>query len=268
MSRPPVLLFADDDDQELLSALVAGGGRRALSGEPARVAVAAGERSLASLARLVVERPKVARIVVLPATASSEIVAATVAATQPFRIVLGAEALAAALRAAFAVEHSAPSAPDTPLIDYANLRARLAVEEERARRYRRPLALVLIDIDGLGALADERGASAAELAARQVGAALFAGARAVDIVGAVAGGCFALVLPETTAGQAFGTTDRLRADVAARPVPVGERTQARVTVSCGVAAVSDGPRSAWTRALEALARAKSAGGNRSVVDGG
>jgi diguanylate cyclase (GGDEF)-like protein len=174
--------------------------------------------------------------------------------------------------------------PLTGAHGYHYLRLRLEEELERASRYARPVSLVLIDLDDLRGLNDRLGRPAGDLALKQVASMLQAGARAVDRVGRWAGGTFALVLPETTAGAAFGLAERLRADIAAkRLTPGGEQGTAagsgeargrwpfRVTVSCGVACtVREGasrPAGLIARADAALHRAKHGGRNRSVPDG-
>src|SRR6185437_7727077 len=109
----------------------------------------------------------------------------------------------------------------TGALGYHYLRLRLDEELERAARYGRPAGDFLLT---------------------QVAAVLMGGARMVDRVGRWAGGTFAMVLPETGAGAAFGLAERMRADLAARrfggaTLP-GARPLAglRITVSCGVAA--------------------------------
>jgi diguanylate cyclase (GGDEF)-like protein len=159
---------------------------------------------------------------------------------------------------------------------YQYLALRLEEELERAVRYGRPLSLALVDLDDLRGINDRYGRSAGDFALQQIAAALVAGARAVDRVGRWAGGGFALVLPETAGGAAYGIAERLRADVAARRLSTTldngrALSRLRVTVSCGVACtVHDGvsrPATLLARADGALWRAKQGGRNRSVVDG-
>jgi diguanylate cyclase (GGDEF)-like protein len=98
----------------------------------------------------------------------------------------------------------------------------------------------------------------------------------VDRVGRWAGGTFALVLPETTAGASLGIAERLRTDIAARrligviPGEFRVPPRLRLTVSCGIAStVKEGaprPQSLIARADAALFRAKNGGRNRSSAD--
>jgi diguanylate cyclase (GGDEF)-like protein len=162
--------------------------------------------------------------------------------------------------------------PLTGAFGYHYFRLRLEEEEERALRYSRPLALMLVDVDGLRGINDRHGRAAGDLALQQVAAILSGGARDVDRLGRWSGGSFALLLPETGVGAAYGLAERLRADIAARRFTALEAEGARaldrmrVTVCCGVAAVTKA-RHLIGRADEALWRAKLSGRNRSVVHG-
>jgi diguanylate cyclase (GGDEF)-like protein len=152
---------------------------------------------------------------------------------------------------------------------------RLAEELDRAGRYSRALSLLIVDLDDLRGLNDRLGRAAGDFALASVAAALVAGARSVDLVGRWAGGAFALLLPETAVGAAYGLAERLRADLAARRLPAPPQLlhpsrPLRVTMSCGVASLyKDGaahPGTLVARADHALWRAKLGGRNRSIVD--
>jgi diguanylate cyclase (GGDEF)-like protein len=162
----------------------------------------------------------------------------------------------------------------TGALGYHYLRLRLDEELERSARYNRPLSFVLIDIDDLGGVNDRFGRPAGDFLLTQVAQVLMGGARMVDRVGRWAGGAFAMVLPETGAGAAFGLAERMRADLAARRFGAANLPGARplaglkLTVSCGVAAAREhDARGLVPRSYEALHRAKQRGRNRSVVDG-
>jgi diguanylate cyclase (GGDEF)-like protein len=162
----------------------------------------------------------------------------------------------------------------TGALGYHYVRLRLEEELERAARYTRPLSLILVDIDDLRGINDRYGRQAGDFLLSQVAALLMGGVRMVDRVGRWAGGTFAIVLPETGGGAAFGLAERMRADLAARRFGGATLPGARplvglkLTVSCGVAAAQqhDG-RGLVQRSHEALHRAKLRGRNRSVVDG-
>jgi diguanylate cyclase (GGDEF)-like protein len=269
----------------------------------ASVAIAAGEAGLDVLARLALDRPQLARIAIVDAGASAEELFQLVDRIHPFSLLpdpFDADRLGAILRDALAGAVETQQASDltqrivrpiaaadfalmvsdrlTGADGYHYVRLRLEDELERAERYGRPLSLVLVDVDDLGAINDRWGRAVGDLVLRQVAATLKSGARAVDRVGRWAGGTFALVLPETAPGVAYGMVERLRTDILARriltPPSSSEPSmppRLRLTVSCGLAStVKDGtshPQSLIARADAALARAKQAGRNRTVHDG-
>ena len=154
------------------------------------------------------------------------------------------------------------------------LRLRLDEEIDRAARYTRPLSLVLVDVDDLGAINDRHGRGVGDEVLAQLMEVTTDNARAIDRVGSFSRGGFALVLPETPAGAALGIAERLRAEVAGRrfaaTTMATEPVVVRCTVSCGVASTRGGggvdTLRLEARADGALWRAKLAGRNRTVVD--
>jgi diguanylate cyclase (GGDEF)-like protein len=268
----------------------------------AAVVIAAGEDGMELLARLALDRPQQPRIAIVDGRLPPDDLFAVIERVHPWAVVpdpfvparlqavLG-DALAGSADAQQQTEMTQrivrpATAPDfeklvsdglTGADNWHYLRLRLDEEVERAARYARPLSLVLVDIDDLRGINDRWGRSAGDYALKQVAAALTSGARQVDRVGRWSGGTFALLLPETTAGAAYGIAERLRADVAARrfstmPPPGLDRVPARLrlTVSCGAACTlkegASRPQSLIARADAALARAKQSGRNRSVAD--
>jgi len=135
---------------------------------------------------------------------------------------------------------------------------------DQARRYHRPLALLMMDIDHFKRINDTYGHAVGDAALRAAAGALRQAARRADTAGRLGGEEFALLLPETTAAQAAVMAERLRRDVAAITMPHGN-TPIRFTCSIGVAeltpAVND--LDALLRAADdALYRAKANGRDR------
>lgn len=163
----------------------------------------------------------------------------------------------------------------TGSLDPHYLRLRIDEETDRAARYARPLSVLLVDVDDLGAVNDRHGRAVADEVLSQLVVLMTQNARTVDRVGRWSGGGFALLLPETPKGAAFGIAERLRAEIAARrfsAIGGGVPVQVRCTVSCGVASTRGGANpetsSLLLRADAALWRAKLAGRNRTVLDSG
>lgn len=137
------------------------------------------------------------------------------------------------------------------------------IEWERAARYKRPLSLLMLDIDLFQAVNDRYGHRVGDRILVQIGRGCCGRKRSSDIVGRVAGGQFALLLPETSLDQSAIVAERLRKDIAGLIFPV-ESGNVSVTVSIGVAAARDAldlP-DLMKRADMALSRAKRLGRNR------
>ena len=137
-------------------------------------------------------------------------------------------------------------------------------ELARSTRYKRPLALVLFDIDHFKAVNDRLGHLAGDEALRQVAGCVRATVRREEVFARYGGEEFAVVLPEADLAGALQAADRLRRQVERQPLEhQGQAFQ--VTVSAGVT-VWDGvvPTTATDllqRADEKLYEAKRAGRN-------
>jgi diguanylate cyclase (GGDEF)-like protein len=128
-----------------------------------------------------------------------------------------------------------------------------------ARRYGRPLSLIILDIDDFKTINDQRGHLAGDRLLGRVCEILRHRLRATDILGRYGGDEFIVILPETTGADALRTAECLAEDCAAG---------SDVHLSLGVAefVAEDGLESLLTRADLALYRAKHAGKNRAVLD--
>ena len=185
-----------------------------------------------------------------------EIGALTVHA-DPSAAIDGDEREALELLAAVAVAHLAhrPSDdstedrrdPVTQLPDRESYEERLALEAERARRYRYPLALVRFEIEGISAVAEEFGDPAAEAVLCEV-ADLLSGSRFADEAFRIGDREFAILLPHTDLAGATAAAARLEHQVAASEVAEG-----RIGASWGVAAEEGHPAALHQRAGETLA---------------
>lgn len=108
---------------------------------------------------------------------------------------------------------------------------RLVEELERARRYDRPLAVVMADIDDFKAVNDAYGHSVGDEVLRAVGGAIISSVRESDIPCRVGGEEFALIIPETDIDGAMRAAERVRVAVSQLALP----TVGSVAVSLGVA---------------------------------
>jgi diguanylate cyclase (GGDEF)-like protein len=139
-----------------------------------------------------------------------------------------------------------------------------------ARRYRRPLAIILCDLDHFKEINDCHGHAAGDLVLRAFGAIVCGRLRASDHVGRIGGEEFLVVLPETALGEAMTVAEGLRATLASEPMPIPAAPGLRITCCFGVvehhAGDADGA-AMLERADLALYRAKALGRNRVEFDG-
>jgi diguanylate cyclase (GGDEF)-like protein len=142
---------------------------------------------------------------------------------------------------------------------------RLAVEIVRARRAAVPLALLILDVDGLKAVNDTHGHLAGDLVLRTVSEQLASLVRFEDVLARWGGDEFALLTPTADRAQAEALGDRLRVGVAKLAIACAD-AELRVTLSVGLVTLdeigeSDGP-ALVARADSRLYGAKRAGKNR------
>jgi diguanylate cyclase (GGDEF)-like protein len=128
-----------------------------------------------------------------------------------------------------------------PLTGVANRQAILGLVDDelaRAARYRRPLSVILLDLDHFKRLNDSHGHAAGDIVLRHVGTILKDNVRATDVAGRYGGEEFLIVLPETDADAAASVAEKLRRIVGNSPVRLPDFTTVTVTLSAGV---SGGP---------------------------
>ncbi|MCC7495362.1 MAG: GGDEF domain-containing protein [Fimbriimonadaceae bacterium] len=139
-------------------------------------------------------------------------------------------------------------------------------EFERARRYDRPLAAALLDVDWFKQYNDRHGHLNGDQVLREVADVLRFGVRSTDTVARYGGEEFVVLLPETSKEQAMALVERLRQQIEAHSF-LFEDTQpgGLLTVSAGVAAFPDDaktPLALFDHADQALYQAKRAGRNQ------
>ena len=141
----------------------------------------------------------------------------------------------------------------------------LAEESERARRYDRPLSILLLDIDRFKKVNDELGHDVGDEVLYQMARIYLKSLRTSDRVGRWGGEEFLVVLPETSPEEALGLAERLRQTVA-EAVCTTRGRHVQVTVSIGVASLAAGEdwEATYARVDAALYDAKRGGRNRCV----
>ena len=144
----------------------------------------------------------------------------------------------------------------------------LPEEEERARRFGHPLALVMVDIDHFKLVNDTHGHPAGDAVLREVARRVAEEVRSVDRVVRFGGEELALILVQTDRAGALDVARRVCVAVERDPVLAGDTIALNVTVSAGAAALPDDATSGLAllnAADKALYAAKARGRNRAVA---
>ncbi|XZG71481.1 diguanylate cyclase [Chitinibacteraceae bacterium HSL-7] len=138
-------------------------------------------------------------------------------------------------------------------------------ELARAQRFKRPLSLIMLDIDHFKRINDTYGHDVGDEAIRAVARLAQGTLREIDLLARMGGEEFAALLPETTLDAAEAVAERIRIAIErfSHPLPDGELL--RFTTSVGVSVIRTDDSmidSLLKRADEALYRAKHGGRNR------
>ena len=154
----------------------------------------------------------------------------------------------------------------TGLANRRRLMTRLDEEVQRARRYKTPLSVVMIDIDHFKLVNDTYGHAMGDEVLRNIGAMLKASVRTTDLAARYGGEELTLVLPHTDIPAAIQVAENLRQKFADM-VHELDGASLQKTISMGVAArdgQSEIPHAEdlLKHADEALYRAKQSGRNR------
>ena len=157
------------------------------------------------------------------------------------------------------------------LTDLPNRRAFFAQAEKetlRARRYKTPYSLLMLDVDNFKQVNDTFGHAAGDQVLQNIARLLAASIRQVDMAARMGGEEFSVLLPDTRISDAAILAERIRAAVEQGMCEVAGRSIG-VTVSIGVSTYSifaSDLEAVLKRADACLYRAKEGGRNRVVVD--
>jgi diguanylate cyclase (GGDEF)-like protein len=125
--------------------------------------------------------------------------------------------------------------PITNLPNYRQFQNRLHAELARADRHDRPLALIVIDLDGFKSINDAFGHIAGDDILREIGARLTTTLRESDVLARYAGDEFVVILPETSREIAGQIAERLQLAIETQPFAVVTGEDVVVSISVGVA---------------------------------
>lgn len=139
-----------------------------------------------------------------------------------------------------------------------------AVEVQRARRYQKPLSLLLIDIDRFKLVNDTFGHQVGDVTLQNVAGLLQTTVRDIDISGRYGGDEFCLLMPETNSSDALKAAERLLELIRQLEISTSQGTQ-HITASIGISTLQE-EHSSFDEVLQhadqALYCAKQSGRNR------
>lgn len=130
-----------------------------------------------------------------------------------------------------------------------------------------PFSVLMLDVDNFKAINDRYGHGVGDLVLRHVAEHVLYCVRASDFVFRYGGEEFLIALVETGAEEAFSAAERIRTTLEEASLRLPDQSEARVTVSVGIAVYGGHPDYAVLvdAADRALYAAKEAGRNRSVL---
>jgi len=139
---------------------------------------------------------------------------------------------------------------------------------ERAVARRRPLSVMIVDLDRFKSINDRFGHDGGDDVLREFARRLRQNMRGIDLICRFGGEEFVVVMPDTDGPVAEKVAERIRAEIACTPFAIGKEGQAvTVTISVGVSSArgqADDVRSLLKRADMALYEAKNSGRNKVV----
>lgn len=141
---------------------------------------------------------------------------------------------------------------------------------ERAMARRRPLSLMITDLDRFKSINDTHGHDGGDDVLREFAQRLRKNIRGIDLVCRYGGEEFVVVMPDTDGSVAEKVAERIRAEIARIPFAIGkDGTTIDVTISVGVSSIqqpNDTAEALVKRADVALYEAKASGRNRVVAN--
>lgn len=123
----------------------------------------------------------------------------------------------------------------TGLGNHRAFQERLSLELERAKRYSKPLPLIIFDIDYFKTFNDSYGHQAGDKALKDIAQIIKSNLRGVDFSARYGGEEFIAILPETGYEDAAVVAERIRVKVNTYPFTTESNENARLTISAGIA---------------------------------
>lgn len=152
----------------------------------------------------------------------------------------------------------------TSLFNHRYFQKLMDIEVRRAKRYKRPLSLILFDIDHFKSFNDTYGHPIGDAVLREISKLAADAVRNVDTLCRYGGEEFVVVLPETDASSALAVAERIRKNISSHVFEFTNVEPLKVTVSLGISCLppAEGKEELIALTDQALYRAKESGRNR------
>ena len=144
---------------------------------------------------------------------------------------------------------------------------RIAQEFARAKRYRQPLSLAVLDIDRFKRINDNYGHKAGDKALKIIAERVRKNLRETDFLARYGGEEFVIIMPETALDDSLTAVEKLRQDVSLSQFHY-QGTAVSITISVGLAEMheEDDTSGLFQRADRALYHAKDTGRDRTCTE--
>jgi diguanylate cyclase (GGDEF)-like protein len=155
----------------------------------------------------------------------------------------------------------------TQLINHKHFQEQLTKELERSKRYKRPVSLLIMDIDHFKSFNDTYGHPVGDVVLKEIALCIRQAIRVNDIAARYGGEEFTVIIPDSGQEGALVTAERIRKTVEQKIIVSGV-SQLHVTLSVGCAtfpAQASGQQELIDNADKALYYSKETGRNRSTV---
>ncbi len=129
----------------------------------------------------------------------------------------------------------------TDLLSRRALLEQAEIERQRAKRYKRDLSLLMIDIDHFKKVNDTYGHLIGDVVLKEIAQTLQEQTRRSDFVGRYGGEEFLVILPETSLDKALILAEKLRRQVAELVIPADGQVLKDITISIGATEYEDDP---------------------------
>lgn len=147
----------------------------------------------------------------------------------------------------------------------AALELTLQRELKLSKRSRRPLSLLVADMDGFKQINDRLGHAAGDQLLQSVAKAIRAAVRDTDQVFRYGGEEFVVVLSNTGNAEAFAIAERIRSQLESQDLPTdGATTRATISIGVSSSTIDDTRDTLFKRGDSALYEAKRCGRNRVI----